>query len=321
MEETKNEENVKTVTAEDIDNMTDEQFAEYIAAMRDENEYGAGGAADTGDASAEAAEDEPEADTPSGSSAAVGPFVQARTEADDTAEGAEGDVQPEEKNPPEDSAAKALQNVPEPSNNTVNTAAAAKAPQYSPKPYASPDSGPDIDFDTAVADEYYGGKESNPRARTSEDMIKEMAEERKVEPDVIRRQIESNIKARKYDAMQEESTKRQKLIDAQIADWQRQADVVKEFDPEFDYAKALPDPVFAKALQETGSVAKAYKAMKQSGQDKPKKEAPKQEKPEPRKEVKQVARTEKHAGTKGRTDPSALSEKDFAAYIEKCRNK
>lgn len=301
MEETKNEENVKTVTAEDIDNMTDEQFAEYIAAMRDENEYSAGGVADTGDASAEAAEDEPEAN--------------------DTAESTEGDVQPEEKNPPEDSAAKALQNVPELSNSPGNTAAAAKAPQYSPKPYASPDSGPDIDFDTAVADEYYGGKESNPRARTSEDMIKEMAEERRVEPDVIRRQIESNIKARKYDAMQEESTKRRKLIDAQIADWQRQADVVKEFDPEFDYAKALPDPVFAKALQETGSVAKAYKAMKQSGQDKPKKEAPKQEKPEPRKEVKQVARTEKHAGTKGRTDPSALSEKDFAAYIEKCRNK
>ncbi|MGM9937773.1 MAG: hypothetical protein ACI38A_10545 [Candidatus Ornithomonoglobus sp.] len=145
-------------------------------------------------------------------------------------------------------------------------------------------------------------------------MIKEMAEEQKVEPDVIRKRIEANVKAQKYDAMQQADTQRKQLIEAQIADWQRQAEVVKEFDPSFDYAKALPDPAFAKALQETNSVAKAYKAMQQA-------HPPKQEKPAPRKGVKQVGQTAKHAGTKGKTDPSKLSPKDFAKYIEQCRNK
>lgn len=124
--------------------------------------------------------------------------------------------------------------------------------------------------------------------------------------DEIKKRSETDGKLNDSDETNTENGehKRQELIEK----WKREAEELKAVMPEFDFASAVKNDTFKRALAEGKTVLAAYKEMTQL----PKNPV--------RDELHQNARSPRRGTGEVTLNPAKLSSEDFKKYIENIRN-
>lgn len=95
----------------------------------------------------------------------------------------------------------------------------------------------------------------------------------------------------------------------------RDAQNLKAFEPDFDLQQALTNPAIQQALVQGQTLSQAYMAVKQAAQP----QQPAIPKPQ-RSELDQNAQSAQRGTGEGNRNPATMSTKDFMAYIDRIRN-
>lgn len=140
--------------------------------------------------------------------------------------------------------------------------------------------------------------------RIEQDMLSAVANNNGKNPEDFKNELELKKKADAYDRITKAENDKKEVVDR----WIKEAESLKEFNPDFDMKKALENQVFMENLTKGKSVAESYLAAFMNQ---------KQTKA-PERVIKQNASGVSQGSTQ-RTDPSKMSDAEFDRYISGIR--
>lgn len=159
---------------------------------------------------------------------------------------------------------------------------------------------------------FYGGGDGDTALRQLiEDLQQQNADKKGVSVEDYKQQSQDSIDAQKYREEQSRILSEQERV-AQIQQkWQTESEELKRIIPDFDFAKAMQNQAFYDNIINGMSVTGAYLAVnRQTAQT---------EKPKARKPIPQNGNVKGSNAGKAEFNPAAMSDADFARYIEKIR--
>ena len=162
---------------------------------------------------------------------------------------------------------------------------------------------------------FYGTDDGDTAIRQLiDDLQAQNAEKHGISVEDYNKQTQDSIDAQKYREEQSRITSEQEKV-AQIQQkWQSESEELKRIVPDFDFAEAMQNQAFYNNIVNGMSVSGAYLAVNQ--------QTARTEKPKTTR--KPIPQNGNAKGTNaGRVDgnPAAMSDADFARYIEKIQNK
>lgn len=170
------------------------------------------------------------------------------------------------------------------------------------------------------ANAFYGGEDENAALKQLiDDLRNQNAERQGMDADEYSRREQDMIDAQKYRESQKEIEESQDKI-AQIQErWNRESEDLKTLIPDFDFMKAMKNPVFYNAIESGKSVSTAYLAANRAEAAEPQAQPPiskSARKPIPQNGAMAATST-------GTVDFNAetASDADFLKYINKIKNK
>ncbi|MGM9937116.1 MAG: hypothetical protein ACI38A_07205 [Candidatus Ornithomonoglobus sp.] len=286
----------KTVTAEDINNMSEEEFAQYLAEL------------DTPDDVPEEASEPPE-------DAAA---MEGNTEPGANGEPAEGTAEPSEieTEPPTSEPA---QHETQPELTTTTIGQGLRAEKLANGSASTQD-----DTLSRIKRAFtgnYGDAGDNWADALINQLDEAAANERGVPVGEYKKQQTDNAELERYRNEERQRKEQQDNQNRIITRWQNESATLKQLDPSFDFGAATQNETFKNVLMSGGSVAQAYLA---SGMNKsPEAVEPQKQQPEPpikRREISQNAQTAARGTGDSTVNPASLPTKDFLAYINKRKN-
>ena len=291
--DTLNVEDEDTLTPEDIENMSDEEFNEYLESglesdLDDEDITENEGEEETEDEKSDEESDldpTPEDDKPE--EGEKKPFKTFETEADYEAE----------------------------IEKRVNEALKDK-PKADDKDKAA------IDRIKRIAKKYFKDTET-PLEDVAEELEKQYAEHEDIDIDTLRESMDAEDDAEKWRSAEKDKADKEARDKGKkdfIDKLNRDAESLKAIVADFDLKEALKDKKFYNAILDGKSVLEAYNLMDKPKKDEaePEKGEEKDEKPE-RKNVENGLLKAKGTGS-GRNNPATLSDAEFKKYIDKIKN-
>lgn len=158
---------------------------------------------------------------------------------------------------------------------------------------------------------FYGADDGDAAlAQLIDDLQAQNAEKKGISVEDYKQQSQDSIDAQKYRNEQNRiSDEQRKIADIQSR-WQRESEDLKAIIPDFDFAKAMQNKTFYENIVNGTSVPTAYLAANKAAAP-----APKQQ----RRAIPQNGNAKGGSAGKVETNPAAMSDADFARYIEKIK--
>lgn len=166
------------------------------------------------------------------------------------------------------------------------------------------------------AAKYHYGNSSDILQALTDDLDVQAAESQGMNIEDFRSRENDRRDAETYRTQQQRAAEEKDKNNGIVQQWQRDAEEAKYIYPDFDFKSALQNEAFRQALLDGKSVLRAYKDTLYT-EPEPTPEPPPQPK---RKAIIQNAQTAHAASDKPQSNPAQLSDKDFRAYIQKIRN-
>lgn len=158
---------------------------------------------------------------------------------------------------------------------------------------------------------FYGADDGDAAlAQLIDDLQAQNAEKKGISVEDYKQQSQDSIDAQKYRNEQNRiSDEQRKIADIQSR-WQRESEDLKAIIPDFDFAKAMQNKTFYENIVNGTSVPTAYLAANKAAAP-----APKQQ----RRAIPQNGNAKGGSAGKVEANPAAMSDADFARYIEKIK--
>lgn len=159
---------------------------------------------------------------------------------------------------------------------------------------------------------FYGGDDGDTALRQLiEDLQQQNADKKGVSVEDYKQQSQDSMDAQKYREEQSRILSEQERVTQIQQKWQTESEELKRIVPDFDFAKAMQNQAFYDSIINGMSVTGAYLAVnRQTAQA---------EKPKARKPIPQNGNVKGSNAGKAEFNPAAMSDADFARYIEKIR--
>jgi hypothetical protein len=183
------------------------------------------------------------------------------------------------------------------------------------KPESDKDSEKAVNRILRIAKKFYKDSE-NPLDEVANELEKQYAEAEDMDIDELRDKMSTEDDAEKWRAGEEQKANHEKARQDIIDKWNYEAEQLKFIDKDFDFAGALKNEKFKDALLNGKSVIEAYSLIKESEKE----EKPAEDKKEQRESIDQNARQALKGTGESKFNPAKLSDKDFKAYIENIKN-
>ncbi|MCD8390811.1 MAG: hypothetical protein LUD03_03095, partial [Firmicutes bacterium] len=313
--------------AENISDMSDAEFAEYIAGIRDEPESTDPTerlSSESGEAKADGnAEEDAESvdeDAENAESADENPTERLRSESDEDSA---------EENP-DNTESKQAASDPTEGKDTPTERLRSEKRERSERTFTQEDVNRIVGerlkarnkADAAVFGEYdalkaeaarfYGG--DNPMEQMLKDLRQQNAQAAGLDEAAYTERLDVERKAREYDAQAQRKADADAEVKAIQERWRRESEELKGIVQDFDFDKAMAtNDVFKNAVLKGASLAAAYMSAEKAAAHL--QNASHSAGPTAKKNIKQNAATKRASAGKAEFNPATASDKDFNAYI------
>lgn len=166
-----------------------------------------------------------------------------------------------------------------------------------------------------IAGKLYGDSE-DPISTVADELEKQYADSEGIDISDLQKKMADEEDLKAFRKEKSEKEKAESDRDSIIKKWNEEAELICHIDKDFDFKKALADKDFKNALLEGKSVHEAYKILKDSEESKHQKE----KKPSKSEIIDQNGQSPRKGTGEGKMNPASLSDKDFKKYIENIKN-